>query len=248
MSASRLAQKLLRRLGFTVVHNHHPAMKYFEALPAGFLDLVLLQVFPNRQGLRFIQIGANNGVRLDPIRAQVLRYGWRGVLVEPLPLVFAELQKNYAGTPGLQFINAAVDVTAGTRAIHFLRPGLPVPDWAHGLATFDLARLQGTARELGRTDEDIVHQEIRTLTWEQLLADFGDGPCDVLVVDAEAYDIPILRAAPLGRLRPRVIHFEHSCASPADRLAFYGELISLGYEIASDGPDTIAWLRPKDPT
>lgn len=81
------------------------------------------------------------------------------------------------------------------------------------------------------------------MTWDRLLAVFGSKPCDVLVIDAEGYDITLLRAAPLDLWRPRVILFEHSCAPAAERLAYYGELIRLGYEIASDGPDTVAWLN-----
>jgi hypothetical protein len=131
--------------------------------------------------------------------------------------------------------------------IHYFRPGIQVPDWAHGMATFDIDRLRSTAKELGRHEEDILHLEIRTVTWEDLLAAFGSTVCDVLVVDAEGYDIPILRAAPLDRWRPRVIQFEHSCSGAGERLAFYGELLRIGYEIASDGTDTVAWLRPTEP-
>jgi FkbM family methyltransferase len=246
MSPARFCKQLLRRLGLIVVRESHGAGKYLDQPPAGIFDFVLLEVFPSLRGLRFIQIGANDGVRADPIWFKVSQYAWTGLLVEPLATSFAELRKNYAGRPGLDFLNAAVDVSAGTRTLHFLRPGLAVPDWARGLATFDLARLQRTTGELGRTDEDIGHQEIRTVTWDAVLERFGAGPCDVLVVDAEGHDIPILRAAPLGRLRPKVIHFEHGCATLSDRLAFDGELIGLGYEIASDGADTIAWLKPRE--
>ena len=246
MSPAPLCKQFLRRLGIVVARGHNRALKYLDHPPEGVFDLVLLNAFPRLAGLRFIQIGANNGVRGDPIWFKVPRYAWTGLLVEPLPSAFAALRRNYAGQAGLDFLNAAVDASAGTRILHFLRPGLPVPDWAGGLATFDLARLQETARTLGRTDADILHQEIRTAAWEEVLARFGDGPCDVLVVDTEAHDIPILRAAPLASLRPTVIHFEHGCAPLPDRLGFYGELIGLGYEIASDGADTIAWLKPRE--
>lgn len=247
MSPTQFAKDLSRRLGFTVVRDSHAAAKYLRAPSDQLFDLVLVRVFPSLHGLRFIQIGANDGVRCDPVRDKVLQYAWSGLLVEPLPPLFAELRRNYAGCPGLEFRNVAVDAAAGARTIHFLRPGLPVPDWAHGLATFDLGRLQRTARELGRTDADILHEEIRTVTWDELLASTAEPRCDVLVVDAESHDIPILRAAPLRRLRPRVIHFEHGCAAPADRLAFYGELIGLGYELGTEGTDTTAWLPPVPP-
>jgi FkbM family methyltransferase len=244
MSPARLIQQTLRGLGLAVVRDHHAAVRYLDDPPQNVLDLVLLRTFPSLENLRFIQIGANDGLRADPIRNKVLRHHWSGLLMEPLPPLFAALQKNYAGCAGLEFINAAMDVVVGTRTIHFLRPGLSVPDWANGLPTFDLPRLQRTARDLGWSEADLMHQEIRTTTWDELLRQFGDRRCDLLVVDAEGYDLTILRSAPLARWRPKVIQFEHGCATPEDRLRFYGELLALGYEIASDGPDTVAWRGP----
>jgi FkbM family methyltransferase len=244
MSLVQLSKRVLRQAGVAVVREHNTTLKYVENPPAGLFDLLLLEVFGSFAGRRFIQIGANDGVRGDPVFYKVRDHGWSGLLIEPLPDLFAELQRNYAGQPGLTFLNAAVDAVAGSRTLHRLRPGLAVPDWAHGLPTFDRARLQKTAGELGLPADAIIAQEVPTIAWAGVLAAFGNGPCDVLVVDAEAHDIPILRAAPLARLRPRIIHFEHGCAVLADRLAWYGELIGLGYELATDGPDTIAWLRP----
>ena len=40
-----------------------------------------------------------------------------------------------------------------------------------------------------------------------------------------------------------MIQFENPRHKPQERLAFYGELLDLGYEIASDGNDTIVWLN-----
>lgn len=244
MSFPSFCKELLRKMGVIAIRGSHPAAKYILAPPSGIFDVVLLQVFPSIDHLRFIQIGANDGVRADPVRDKVLNHAWTGVLVEPLPSLFDQLRNNYMGSPGLEFVNAAIDTSAGTRAIHFLDPGLTVPDWAHGLATFDLAHLRITAQGLGLKDADIRHRDVPTITWKGLLATSGDKPCDVLVIDAEGYDISLLRAAPLDRWRPRVIQFEHSFATIPERLAFYAELIGFGYEIASDGPDTVAWIKP----
>lgn len=56
-----------------------------------------------RGKVNFIQIGANDGLRNDPVREFIIRDRWQGILVEPLPAVFAMLQHNYAyaRNPGL---------------------------------------------------------------------------------------------------------------------------------------------------
>jgi FkbM family methyltransferase len=244
MIPTAILKKALRGLGVVAVRSHHASVKYVDDPPAGMLDLVLLMSFRSLDGLRFVQIGANDGVRADPIRQKVLDHGWTGMLVEPLATLFEELKRNYGGRRGLDFVNAAVDSSEGTRTIHVLRQGCGAPDWANGLATFDLARISAIARDLGLGDGDILHQEVMTVTWATLLERFGSRPCDVLIVDAEGHDIALLRAAPLARWRPRVIQFENPGANPQERLSFYGELLGLGYEVASDGQDTVAWLRP----
>ena len=53
----------------------------------------------------------------------------------------------------------------------------------------------------------------------------------------------LLHAAGLGEHRPHLILFEHACNAMAERIEFYRELLELGYELATDGPDTTAWLK-----
>jgi hypothetical protein len=44
----------------------------------------------------FADLGANDGVCNDPIYPFVRKYGWKGLVVEPHPMAFAMLQRNYA--------------------------------------------------------------------------------------------------------------------------------------------------------
>jgi len=58
--------------------------------------------------IKFLQIGANDGLRNDPIREHILRNQWDGVLVEPIPGIFEILVNNYNKLPELEFVNAAI--------------------------------------------------------------------------------------------------------------------------------------------
>ena len=42
----------------------------------------------------FIQVGANDGDQLDPLRTSVHCADWRGIMVEPVPYVFQKLKAN----------------------------------------------------------------------------------------------------------------------------------------------------------
>lgn len=235
---------LLRRAGVLVLSARHPAVRYLDHTPASAFESVLLRRFPDLRGLAFIQIGANDGRRADPVRHLTEACGWTGLLYEPLPGNFADLQRNRGGNPRLRLRCAAVDVQAGRRPIYDLAADATrgLPDWTRGLASFSRDRLEAVVRELKLPDSAIATQEVETVTWEQVWTEFGPRPCDLLVLDTEGYDPVLLGAANLARYRPRVILFEHACNTLDERGAIYRELIELGYELATDGGDTVAHL------
>lgn len=59
----------------------------------------------------FIGIGANDGVTHDPLYPFVRDFGWRGIMVEPIPEAFAALERNYAGLGGVLLVCAAAGRT-----------------------------------------------------------------------------------------------------------------------------------------
>src|SRR3954453_6805734 len=65
--------------------------------------------------LFFLQVGAMDGKRFDPIYAFVKHYGWSGLALEPLPDLFAALEANYAGNRNVTLVNAALTDADGER-------------------------------------------------------------------------------------------------------------------------------------
>lgn len=239
-------KKLLRHFNLAVVTARHAGVPYLDHVPQNSFEAVLLRCFPKLAGLNFIQVGANDGLRFDPINAFVGRYGWRGVLVEPVPANFRHLQATYAGRSQLTLLQAAVDVQAGERPIYHLKEKLPTPapDWVWGLASFDRQHLLKFIRAYNWPPDVIETTLVPTITWNSIWQQLPGEHCDVLVIDTEGHDIALLRSAGLAQRRPRMVHFEHDHVAPAERLAFYSELIALGYELATDAGDTTAWLPP----
>ncbi len=238
-----LAKHMLARLGVRAVAADNIAARYLDHPPRSLFDVVLLRCFAELRGLRFIQVGANDGQRYDPLSAFIGRHAWQGVMLEPMPAYFAALQRRYGTQPGLTLLQAALDEAAGTRPIYHLADCAGLPDWTHGLASLDRSRLAEAARELGLPDAAIASQTIATVTWREVRDRLGPGTCDLLVLDTEGFDLPLLRSANLGEFAPRVIHFEHACAPEPEQAAMHRDLRRLGYEIATEGPDTTAW-RP----
>ena len=63
---------------------------------------------------------------------------------------------------------------------------------------------------------------------------------DLIHIDTEGYDYEVLKLFPFCTFQPRVVIFEHSHLSIADRQAAAKMLEGRGYKIAYYGADTLA--------
>ena len=68
----------------------------------------------------FVQIGAHDGIRDDPIRKYIVKSHWRGLLVEPVPHIFRKLVENYRDETQLIFENVAVAAHDGVMPFYTL--------------------------------------------------------------------------------------------------------------------------------
>jgi len=239
----------LRRVGLVVLSARHPALRYLDHTPASAFESALLRQFTDLRGLNFLQVGANDGRRADPLQRFIDAYDWSGLMYEPLPANFAELQRHRGGNARLRLRQAAIDVRAGRRSLYDLSAAATagLPDWTRGLASFSRERVATAARELNLPETAIVAEEVNTITWPMAWEEFGPQRCDLLVLDTEGHDFVLLRAADLARHRPRLILFEHACNPLEERLDCYRELLQLGYELATAEGDTIACLPRSAP-
>src|SRR5947209_8058963 len=98
-----LLQSLAHRLGYRIerlVETGEASLDVF--------GLVVYRLIHEIPDLFFLQIGAHDGITDDPLRQYVLKYHWRGLLLEPQPRLFAQLKANYQSEPQLMFENAAL--------------------------------------------------------------------------------------------------------------------------------------------
>ena len=195
------------------------------------------------QQVRFVQIGANDGLHNDPVREFIVRDRWEGVLIEPLPEVFELLKRNYAGQRGLQFLNAAIAQAPGSLSFWTFQPEflgrLPTEERLDYLrkASFDKQHvckfLQG--------QPDTVLREIRvpceTLTdVVQRCLPLG---IDLLVIDAEGHEPQIIRSIDFGAVSPKAVFFEsHHIQDQMPALT--GIFEAAGYRMQDIGGDSVA--------
>ena len=81
------------------------------------LDAQLQKLTKGKTGIKFIEIGANDGITWDPLFKFIKKYKWEGILVEPHPRYFRELVENYTSIiPGkIHFENIAISDDNGEK-------------------------------------------------------------------------------------------------------------------------------------
>jgi FkbM family methyltransferase len=110
--------------------------------PIAQLDTILRSL-SQREKVRFVQIGFNDGKTGDPFPYASIMKNWHGVLVEPVSFLHNRLKKNYLEhRQDLVFERVAISSKSGSLRFYYVSetalqdlPGLPA--WALQIGSFD---------------------------------------------------------------------------------------------------------------
>ena len=152
----------------------------------------------------FVDIGAHDGVSFSNTAFFERELGWRGLCVEPIPDVFAELQKNRTAT----CVRACVAGTPGTR--EFLR----VTGYAEMLSgmtdAYDARHLERIKEEVAREGGSMETIAVPCVRLDALLREHGIEKVDLLSIDVEGAELEVLSSFDQRRLRPSVVCIENN--------------------------------------
>ncbi len=215
--------------------------------------LIQHEVFRNGGHFHFVQIGANDGVsRADDLIGYIRKYPASGIMVEPQPDLFAQLQKNFSEYPDIVLINKAIHASEISMPLYRLDPGIlkgrtDIPHWAqtNGIASFDRTHVLEHAQRIGMGNDAIVEQEVPCTTLGGILELTTKVP-DILKVDTEGYDYEVLSMLDLDACRPTIIRFEHLHMSSKQYESLLTRFIDVGYRFLADKMNTTAYL-PSSP-
>jgi len=120
-----------------------------------------------------------------------------------------------------------------------------LPDWAHGLASFDKSVLlkHKDWPGVGSDFEDLIETvSVPVVTVRDLLDSHPMlAPVLVLQVDTEGHDLEVIRSAVEAGCLPPLINYEHKHLSLGDQAACRRLLAAEGYSFQSSLVDTIAF-------
>ena len=188
----------------------------------------------------FVQVGAHDGTKMDPLRPVVLASGWRGVLIEPVPYVFARLTERYGGNPRLRLENVAIAETPGRAEFFYVPESTGLWHSYDALGSFRRDVVVSHTHLVPDIESRVVSEEVECVTFDQLCERNDLDHVDMIQIDTEGYDLHILRMIDLDRRRPDIVVFEHLHMTDAERDEARSRFRDGGYELLSDGMDTMA--------
>jgi len=233
-------QRVLNRLGYEVRRLRPPSKApLLNVLSLVVEDYLRRKVQSGDSEIYFVQIGANNGISVDPMRPYILKHHWRGILIEPHPSAFARLVENYRGEPQLAFENAAIAEHDGLTVLYSPKQRAGIEDLTLA-SSFDRAAVARISRHYGTEVEEL---SVPALTIQSLLAKHGVRSIDLVQIDAEGFDDRIVAMFARSGILPAIFHFETGSLPPERHRICFDLLADLGYRIVTVGLDAVAYRQ-----
>lgn len=240
----KLISKSLKRFNFKI--NYFLDQDYFD------FKKFIYSYSINRNIIKFVQIGGNDGVINDPIYDLCKKFPnkFHGHIFEPVKEYFHDLKNNYNFSKNISFYNLAIHNSLKTTTIHKVKKKYlnKVDSLAKGIASFEKNWWKTKSNFI--KDPEMMEEvnvncvDVNFIT-EKLNLDF----IDILIVDTEGYDYEILKKFNFNKFKPAIIHFEHGIndglMSKDQLIEIKNILIKNEYELIYQNYDLTAYQMKK---
>lgn len=203
----------------------------------------LCQFSQHYKNINLLQIGANDGMRNDPIREFIVANPqWTGVLVEPVPSMMEQLQKNYAYTnhdSRFRFENIAIAPNQEFIYLWKIKDNNinHFPDYAQGMISFNKNHFF-----------ENVHLEVKDEWLEKIVVPSKplksivqqmNNKVDLVIVDVEGMEETILLNFPFDICSPLCFIYESKHCKENEYKKIESFLEKHGYTCLKLMKDTI---------
>lgn len=194
----------------------------------------------------FVQIGAADGMRGDPIHNWVKKKKWSGIIVEPVPYLFTQLKQNYAGHENLILENVAIsDKDEEIKDFWYVRQAQEphnLPIWYDQLGSFSRDVILRVSSTIPGLENMLVKQHVHCVSLKVLFSRHNVKKIDLLLIDTEGYDFEIIKQFDFASFQPKIIMYEHKHLSVEDQRACNAYVQSKGYRLIEEDGNTLAFF------
>ena len=167
------------------------------------LDYKLAAHIPCRNGV-FIEAGANDGLTQSNTYWFERFRGWRGILIEPVPMMAAACLRN---RPRATVINSALVSSEITKSVRMQTAHLMAFVSKSFARPEDEQHHLRTAIEVQQL-ESVMEIEVTARTLSSILLELDVTRIDLLSLDVEGYEVEVLKGLDTALHRPRFILVE----------------------------------------
>jgi len=209
------------------------------------LDKIMIDYNKKHKDFFFVQIGANDGFKADPMYLYVRKYGWKGILVEPVSYIFEKLKENYKGIKNISFENVAIGDKDGYKNFFRLKKieDRDAPLWYDEIGSFLKENVLKHKDKFPDLEKYLITEKIRCLTLNSLFNKYNLKKIDFLQIDTEGYDYYIVKQIPFDSIKPKMIRYEDRHLPLEQQKYCKNLLIKNGYTLIQITGDTFAYLK-----
>lgn len=191
------------------------APKRAHKLDAPILTMLLNAVQDRHPGQVFvIQVGAGSGEGDLPLLPRFRDSGWSGLLIEPHPQHFAQLDALHANGERVAVLNLGISDLAANLPLHSLTPEAQARTrrGSQGRASLIRDRIATP----GIPPEDIASTEVPFLRLDTVLTELGIDTAQLVAINAGGHEAQILASFDLAALDPALVLVHSTPGTVAD--------------------------------
>jgi len=176
-----------------------------------------IKIASNINDCKFVEVGAHNGIQLDPLYELINKNNWKGILVEPDDTNFKLLKENYSNNNNVIFENICISDYDGK--INFYK----APTSLHHSVE------ETYMNRMFKGRETIIEKDCLKLS--TLLEKYNYKSIDVINVDTEGHDYTVLYDFPFDKYQPKIVRYESAHLNTEKNKKLKKILENYNYEV-----------------
>ena len=233
-------QRLFEATGYSLIRASRLLVRNPED-PVHVFESMCTHLIATKQPVYFVQIGAYDGKTDDVLNKYIRRFDLRGVMVEPQPEPFRDLQAEYKDQPHISLREVAIAKERGSRTLYTIEPVPHLPEWAEQAASLDRDTIAGHESIAPGITDQIREIVVPCIPLSDLLDEENMDTVDIFQIDTEGYDYEIIKMINFEQYTPRIIRYEHAHLAREDQIECLLYLRKQGYRLAIEDMDTTAY-------
>lgn len=194
---------------------------------------LLTKVFRECEGA-IIQVGSNDGISNDPLYNFIESTSHEAFLIEPVNFLAERLRTLHEKNNNVKVLEYAIHRTRNMVNFYFLdeasksEMGSLWKSWYDQIGSFKKEHLLKYAKQ---SSPFIREKLIVCKTLDKVVEDENIDEVMILHIDAEGFDLEVLKSINISKILPNFIMLEHKHVPLLDLMIQVKELFVIGYEV-----------------